>query len=66
MFDKLSDFVSGAFIVFYVAFSHFYEAHALCVLAIVAGLNLIVRSVTGTSPVKTLLGKIGFKVSKQA
>ncbi len=63
MFEKASDFVSGAFIVFYVAISHFMEVHALCLVALVAGVHLIAKSVLGYSPLR-LLGKV--KASKAA
>jgi hypothetical protein len=64
MFEKTSDFVTGAFVIFYVAFSHLFEAHTLCLLAIALGLNLVARSILGTSPLKTLADKL--RLTKKA
>lgn len=61
MFEKVSDFVTGAFIVFYVAFSHLFEAHTLCLLAMALGVNLLARSIIGTSPFKVIAEKLGLK-----
>lgn len=59
MFEKVSDFVTGAFIVFYVAFSHLFEAHTLCLVAMAFGVNLVARSIVGTSPFKAIADKLG-------
>ena len=65
MFDKLSDFASGAFIMFYVAFSHFYEAHMLCLLAMAVGANLVVKSLFNVSPITAALKKASLKLGLQ-